>query len=120
MPPIETDELISDLNAKFERAIGLRYDPGHLVRALGHNLKWDIEIADIAHPHGLVEEVESFRQTLRDALESESPLDFSYKSRIRNNAAKYDLDEKSYLELIDMLEVNAFWAEEILKLDLQY
>jgi len=114
LPPIETDELISDLNAKFENAIGLRYDPGHLVRAFEHNLKWDIEIADITHPHDLKEEIVNFQKSLYDALESKSLLDFSYKKRIRNNAAKYDLDEKSYLELIEVLDENAFWVNEIL------
>ena len=114
LPPIETDELISDLNEKFENAIGLQYDLGHLVRALEHNLKWDIEIADIAHPHDLKEEIENFQRTFHDALESKSLLDFSYKKRIQNNAVKYDLDEKSYLELIDVLDENAFWANEIL------
>ena len=113
LPPIETDELISDLNEKFENAIGLQYDPGHLVRALEHNLKWDIEIADIAHPHDLKEEIKSFQHKLHNALESKSLLDFSYKKRIRNNAAKYDLDEKSYLELIDLLDENAFWVNEV-------
>ncbi len=116
LPPIETDELISDLNEKFENAIGLQYNERHLVRALEHNLKWDIEIADIAHPHDLKEEIESFGRTLHDALESKSLLDFSYKKRIQNNAAKYDLDEKSYLELIDVLDENAFLMEEILKI----
>ena len=116
LPPIETDELISDLNEKFENAIGLQYNERHLVRALEHNLKWDIEIADIAYPHDLKEEIESFGRTLHDALKSKSLLDFSYKKRIRNNAAKYDLDEKSYLELIDVLDENAFWVEEILKI----
>ncbi len=113
LPPIETDELISDLNEKFENAIGLQYDLGHLVRALEHNLKWDIEIADITHIHDLKEEIESFQHIFHDALENKSLLDFSYKKRIRNNAAKYDLDEKSYLELIEVLEENAFWVNEV-------
>ena len=113
LPPIGTDELMSDLNAKFENAIGLRYNHGHLVRALEHHLMWDIEIADIAHSYDLKEEIESFQRILHDALESNSLLDFSYKKRIRNNAAKYDLDEKSYLELIDVLDENAFWVNEV-------
>ncbi|SFV89772.1 hypothetical protein MNB_SV-4-954 [hydrothermal vent metagenome] len=114
LPPIETDELILDLNEKFESAIGLRYELGHLVRALEYHLKWDIEIADIAHPHDLKEEIENFQKSLHDALASKSLLDFSYKKRIQNNAAKYDLDEKSYLELIDVLDENAFWVNEVL------
>jgi len=114
LPPIEVDVLLSDLNAKFEGAIGLRYELEHLVRALEHHLKWDIEIADIAHPYDLKEEIENFQKALQDALESKSLLDFSYKTRIQKNAAKYDLDEKSYLELIDVLDENAFWVSEIL------
>jgi len=113
LSPIEVHELLSDLNVKFESAIGLRYDLKHLVRALEHNLKWDIEIADIAHTHDFIEEIDGFQRLLHDALENESLLDFSYKTRIRNNAAKYDLDEKSYLELIDVFDENAFWVNEV-------
>lgn len=113
LPPIEVDMLLSDLNCKFEDAIGLRYDLEHLVRALEHDLKWDIEIADIAHPHDLKEEIEYFQRSLHDALTDGSLLDFSYETRIQNNAERYDLDRKDYLELIDVLDENAFWVNEI-------
>ena len=113
LPPIEVRRLLSDLNAKFESAIGLRYDLKHLVRALEHNLKWDVEIADIAHPHDLKEEIGEFQRLLHDALDNQSLLDFSCATRIRNSALKYDLDEKSYLELIDVLDENAFWVNEV-------
>ena len=110
---IKVSELLLDLNAKFEDAIGLRYESKHLIRALEHDLKWDIEIGDIAHPHDLKEEIETFQELLHDALESKSLLDFSYATRIRNNATKYDLDEKTYIELIDVLDENAFWVNEV-------
>ena len=40
-------------------------------------------------------------------------LDFSYESRIMKRAKFFDLNIESYLELMDVLEDNAFWVEEV-------
>ncbi len=77
LPPVNVCELLSDLNTKFEDAIGLRYELKHLISALEHDLKWDIEISDIAHPYDLKKEIESFQRTLHDTLKHETLLDFS-------------------------------------------
>jgi predicted nucleotidyltransferase component of viral defense system len=111
---IETEELISDLNTKFADAINLRYEKKHIIRALEHDLKWDIEIADIAHPHDLKQEIEMFQEKLHNTLESDHVLDFSYATRIRQNAQMYDLNMDAYLELIEVLDENAFWIDEVL------
>ncbi len=115
LPEIAIENLIADLNAKFEGAIGLRYEREHLIRALEHDLKWNIEIADIEHPHDLKEEIDAFQVALYDTLENESTLDFSYAKRIKENAKKHYLDEATYLELIDVLDENAFWVDEVRK-----
>lgn len=64
LPALDAEEVIADLNTKFEKAIGIRYEKAHLIRALEHRLKWDIEIADIAHPYNLKLEIESFQNRL--------------------------------------------------------
>ena len=64
LPVLDAEEVIADLNTKFEKAIGIRYEKAHLIRALEHRLKWDIEIADIAHPYNLKLEIESFQNRL--------------------------------------------------------
>ena len=115
LPEIATEDLMADLNAKFEGAIGLRYEREHMIRALEHNLQWNIETADIEYLHDLKEEIDTFQVLLHDALENENMLDFSYAKRIKENAKKHDLDESAYLELIDVLEGNAFWVDEILR-----
>ncbi len=113
LPPINVCELLSDLNTKFEDAIGLRYELKDLIQALEYDLKWNIEIADIAYPYDLKEEINTFQKLLHDSLKNENLLDFSYNKRIQNNAAKYNLDKKSYLELIDLFDENAFWVNEV-------
>jgi len=113
MPEIFIEDLITDINAKFEGAIGLCYERGHIIRALEHDLKWDIEIADVAHPYDLKEEIEVFQVRLHDVLKTENKLDFSYAKRIKENAKKYNLDEETYFDLIDVLEENAFWVDEV-------
>jgi predicted nucleotidyltransferase component of viral defense system len=113
LPAVKIDALLADLNTKFEKAIGIRYEKVHLLRALEHRLKWDIEIADITHPYDLKLEIESFQNKLHDALQNNELLDFSDAYRIRQNAAKFGLDEKGYLEHIDFLGENAFWTDDI-------
>ena len=115
LPALNTEEVIADLNTKFEKAIDIRYEKTHLIRALEQRLKWDIEIADITHPYDLKLEIESFQSKLHDALQNDEILDFSDTTRIRQNAAKFCLDEKSYLELIEVLDENAFWVDNINK-----
>ena len=114
LPPLKSKEVIANLNAKFEEAIGIRYEKAHLIRALEHRLKWDIEIADIAHPYDLKLEIESFQKKLHDALQNDEVLDFSDATRIKQNAAKFSLDEKGYLELIEVLDENAFWVDDMM------
>ncbi len=113
---IEIDELIKDLNIKFENAINLRYERQDIIWALKKDLKWDIEIANISYPYDLKEEIDSFKVSLCNVFENEKILDFSYSTRIKRNALKYDIDEKTYLELIDILEDNAFWVDEVRRL----
>lgn len=111
---IAIEDLIADLNTKFEGAIGLRYEREHIIRALKHDLKWNIEIADLEHLHDLKEEIDAFQVSFHNAFKNENTLDFSYAKRIKENAKKYELDESTYLELIDMLDENAFWVNEVL------
>jgi predicted nucleotidyltransferase component of viral defense system len=119
LPAIKIEELIIDLNTKFEKAIGIRYEKKHLIRSLEHNLKWDIEIANINHPHDLKLEIKSFQDKMLDILQNDKELDFSDATRIKHNAAKYNLDEKSYTDLIEVLDENAFWVDDIISLNCQ-
>jgi predicted nucleotidyltransferase component of viral defense system len=119
LPAIKIEELIIDINTKFEKAIGIRYEKKHLIRSLEHNLKWDIEIANINHPHDLKLEIKSFQDKMLDILQKDKELDFSDTTRIKHNAAKYNLDEKSYIELIEVLDENAFWVDDFISLNCQ-
>jgi len=120
LPAIKIEELIIDINTKFEKAIGIRYEKKHLIRSLEHNLKWDIEIANINHPHDLKLEIKSFQDKMLDILQKDKELDFSDTTRIKHNAAKYNLDEKSYIDLIEVLDENAFWVDDIISLNCQW
>ena len=120
LPAIKIEELIIDINTKFEKAIGIRYEKKHLIRSLEHNLKWDIEIANINHPHDLKLEIKSFQDKMLDILQKDKELDFSDTTRIKHNAAKYNLDKKSYIDLIEVLDENAFWVDDIISLNCQW
>jgi len=113
MPKLSIEKVITDINLKFEEAIGIRYDRKDIVKALKHNLKWDIEIGDTKHLYDLQSEIDEFQNLLKDAMEKEEILDFSYESRIMKRVKFFDLDRVSYLELMDVLEDNAFWVEEV-------
>jgi predicted nucleotidyltransferase component of viral defense system len=112
-PQISIKKVIEDLNSKFEPAIGIRYERKDIVRALRHNLKWDIEIGDIQHLYDLKNEINEFQILFKRAIESQESLDFSYRSRIIKRANSFDLDITSYMELIDILEENHFWVSEV-------
>jgi len=113
LPPLSVGGIISDLNAKFEDAIGIRYEKSHILQALEHDLKWDIEIGEIEHLYDLQSEVNAFQTQLKEAIASEEIIDFSYQKRIKQRANVFDLDTSNYLELIDVLEENSFWIDEI-------
>jgi len=114
LPQINIKELIENMNKKFQKAIGFRYSVNNIINSLKQNLKWDIEIADIKHPFDLQKEIEAFRVNLIETLETKDSLDFSYKTRIEQNAKKLNLDTATYLELIEVLEENSFWANEVI------
>jgi len=113
LPPLSIGQVISDLNAKFEKAIGIRYEKSHILQALEHDLKWDIEIGEIEHLYDLQSEVNAFQGYLKEAIANEEIIDFSYQKRINQRAKVFDLDTSNYLELIDVLEENSFWIDEI-------
>ena len=74
LPGISIKELILYLNEKFENAINIRYEREDIIKALQHNLKWDIEIGEINHLYDLKNEIEAFQFELKDAFEKESVL----------------------------------------------
>ena len=113
LPPLSVEQVISDLNAKFEKAIGICYKKSYIIQALGYDLKWDIEIGKIEHLYDLQREVNAFQGHLKEAIANEEMIDFSYQTRINQRAKAFDLDISSYLELIDVLEENSFWIDEI-------
>ncbi len=112
---IDIEKLISDLNAKFEDAINLRYDKEHIIRALEHDLRWDIEITDITHLYDLQREIEKFQELLRDALEKNKVLDFSYRKRLEQYAKDYNMSLDDYIENIEYIADNNFWIDEVLR-----
>ena len=114
MPKLSIEKVITDINLKFEEAIGICYEREDIIKALKHNLKWDIEIGDIKYLYDLQSEIDEFQSLLKESMEKEKILDFSYESRILKRAKFFDLDRVSYLELIDVLEDNAFWVEEVI------
>jgi len=110
---ISVDELISDLNAKFKNAIGIGYEKEHIIQSLNNRLRWDIEISDVKHLYDLTLEIESFQKKLRESFEKDNRLDFSDAVRIERNAKMYGLNVKSYMELIEVLDENAFWIDDV-------
>ncbi len=112
---IDINTLISDINIKFEKAIGISYKREHIIKALEHNLKWDIEIGNIDYPYDLQIEIKEFQQNLKSIFETKDILNFSYQNRIKNRANQYKLDIQTYLELIDVLEYNNFFIKEVKK-----
>ncbi len=111
-PSISTEQTIQDLNTKFEQAIGIRYEREDIIKALKHDLKWDIEIRDIEHLYDLKSEINEFQTLFKEAIQKEDTIDFSYQSRIAKRANTFGMDIKSYMELMDVLEENSFWANE--------
>lgn len=111
--------MIEDVNAKFENAIGIRYEKRNIIQALEHDLKWDIEVGEIEHLYDLQSELNAFQVQLKEAIVNEEIFDFSYQRRIIQRAKVFDLDISSYQELVDVLEENSFWVDEVkgLKLD---
>ena len=118
LPSLSIEQVISDLNAKFEDAIGIRYEKSHILQALEHDLKWDIEIGEVEHLYDLQSEVNAFQRHLKEAIANEEIIDFSYQKRINQRAKVFDLDTSNYLELIDVLEENSFWIDEIKRISL--
>ena len=102
--------LIEDINKKFKGAIGIEYSKENIVSALNHRLEWDIEIGEhVEHLHGLKLEIESFQEKLKSAFENNIILAFSYKTRIKEKAQEFGLDENDY---IDIVEDNQFIVDE--------
>jgi len=120
LPPLSIEQVISDLNAKFEDAISIRYEKSHILQALEHDLKWDIEIGEIEHLYDLQSEVNAFQGYLKEAIANEETFDFSYQKRINQRAKVFDLDTSNYLELIDVLEENSFWIDEVKRMNLKF
>ena len=61
-------------------------------------------------PYRHSEDLDFFFPALRD---NEEIIDFSYQRHIKQRAKVFDLDTSSYLELVDVLEENSFWIDEI-------
>ncbi|NPA59572.1 MAG: hypothetical protein GXO30_03780 [Epsilonproteobacteria bacterium] len=110
------DDVIKDLNLKFFGALGIKYDRGNIIKALKHNLNWDIQIDNITHLNDLQKEIEDFQINLKDSLLTKDRFNFSYQERVTNQATYFDLDKDNYFELIDILEENSFFASEVKKL----
>lgn len=107
---INISNLIEDINKKFKCAIGIEYNKENIISALNHRLEWDIEIGDhIVHLHGLELEVKAFQEELKKAFEEDDNLNFSYRTKIKQKAQEFDLDENDYIEVI---EDNQFIVEE--------
>jgi len=117
LPAISIEQVILDLNAKFEDAIGIRYEKRNIIQALEHDLKWDIEVGEIEHLYDLQSEVNAFQIQLKETIVNEEIFDFSYQKRIKERAKVFDLDIPTYLELVDVLEENNFWIDEVRKID---
>ena len=115
LPGIPIEELIRELNAKFENAISIRYEREDIIKALQHDLKWNIEVGEIKHYYDLKSEIEAFQVQLKDAFEKEPILEFSYQNRIKKRAKMHDMDIETYLEVIDVFEENNFWIDEVKK-----
>jgi predicted nucleotidyltransferase component of viral defense system len=120
LPAVSIDKVIQDLNAKFEDAIGIRYEKSNIIQALEHDLKWDIEVGEIDHLYDLQSEVNAFQIKLKEVIANEEIFDFSYQKRIAQRAKVFDLNTSSYLELIDVLEENNFWIDEVKRLKLDF
>jgi hypothetical protein len=117
MDSLLISNIIIDINKKFQKAIGIKYEVKHIIQALGYHLKWDIEIGDhIEHLNDLKIEVENFQIELKKAFELEKTLTFSYESRISKKALEFELTNQDY---IDIIEENKFLVDEynILKND---
>ena len=118
LPALSIDKVMQELNAKFEDAIGIRYEESNIIQALEHDLKWDIEIGDIEHLYDLQSEVNAFQIQLKETIVNEEIFNFSYQKRIDQRAKVFDLDTSTYLELIDVLEENNFWIDEVKRMNL--
>ena len=110
---ISIEQVLEDINAKFVDAIGIRYEKSNILQSLQHDLKWDIEIGEIEYFYDLQIEINTFWVQLKETIENEEIFDFSYQKRIEKRSKIFNLDISSYLELIDVLEENNFWVNEI-------
>jgi predicted nucleotidyltransferase component of viral defense system len=117
LPALSITKVIQDLNAKFEGAIGIRYEKSNIIQALEYDLKWDIEIGEIEHLYDLQSEIDAFQIQLKEAILNKEIVDLSYQKRIKERAKVFDLDTSTYLELVDVLEENNFWIDEVKSLD---
>lgn len=107
---INISSLIEDINKKFKCAIGIEYSKENIISALNHRLEWDIEIGDhIVHLHGLKLEVKAFQEELKKVFSENENMNFSYKTKIKQKAQEFGLDENDYIEVI---EDNQFIVEE--------
>ncbi len=113
LPPLSIEEVISELNAKFEDAIGMRYEKAHIIQALEHDLKWDIEVGEIEHLYDLQSEINTFQMHFKETIANKAIFDFSYQTCIEQRAKLFNIDTASYLEWVDVLEANSFWSEEV-------
>jgi len=52
-----------------------------------------------------------------DRIDIQKILTLSYQKRIKERAKVLDLDISTYLELVDVLEENNFWIDEVRKID---
>ncbi len=110
---ISIGQVLEDINAKFEDAIGIRYEKNNILQSLQHDLKWDIEIGEIEYFHDLQIEINSFCVQLKETIVNEEIFDFSYQKRIEKRSKIFNLDISRYLELIDLIEENNFWINEV-------
>lgn len=102
LPNIKISTLIKDINAKFEKAIGIRYSKENIINSLNHNLQWDIEIGKhIVYVYDLKLEINTFKKELQKAFKSATFLDFSYKSKINKKAKKLNLTSDEYIQIVE-------------------
>ena len=116
LPRLFVKDVIRDLNLKFQEAINIKYEKKDIINALKHNLKWDIEISNNNYIYDLQNEISEFQIHLKESLQNNEILDFSYQTKIKSRANYFELDTNSYLELIDVIESNNFWVEEVKKI----
>ena len=115
LPKLSLEELIYNLNLKFQEAINIRYEKEDIINALKHNLRWDIEVGECEYFYDLQSEIKEFQLFLKESLVNNKILDCSYGTRVAKRAQEFDLDINSYLELVEVIESNSFFANEVKK-----